>query len=101
MTPSISPYIGFGGAGNFQLSGKARIESGGTAFEDEIDNLENDLFIIFVLGMAIRSNKLVISPEISVNYNLTPDIHDPDNPDQNVEGDNIDFHFSLGFYYSP
>ena len=96
MVPLMSPYFGIGIAGNFQLDGAIRIESGGPAIEDDIDELENDLFFIAALGVEIKLIKLKISPEVSLNYNLTAD--DPDTPDQTEK--NYDIHLSVGLYYS-
>jgi hypothetical protein len=101
MLPLISPYIGAGLAGNFMLSGTIRIESGGSAIEDNLENLENDFFFIFALGIEFKLPKFRISPELSINYNLTADIPDPNNITQPYEGENGDFHFSLGLYYTP
>lgn len=98
-----APYIGAGVAGNFQLSGTVRIESNGSALEDDIasEDLEQDFFFVGVLGAAMSFTKVRVAPEISFNYNLTPDIPDSDNPGQSVEGDNIDLHFSIGIYFTP
>jgi len=97
MVPLMSPYFGIGIAGNFQLDGTMRIESDGLAIEDDIDELENDLFFIAALDAEIKLIKLKISPEVSLNYNLTAD--DPDTPNQTER--NYDIHLSVGFHYSP
>jgi hypothetical protein len=100
--PVVSPYIGLGAAGNFQMSGTVRFESNGTSFEDEIDSedLEQDFFLIGALGTEIKLIKASIVPEVSINYNLTPSLVDEENPNNEVDGTNIDFHFSVGFYLS-
>jgi|GEM_PF-731097 len=97
IVPLISPYIGIGGAGNFQLSGKVKDGHHGSGVEQEIEELEKDLFIIAALGAEIKLIKLKISPEVSLNYNLTAD--DPDTPDQTEK--NFDIHLSVGLYYIP
>lgn len=102
-TPSASPYLGAGIAGNFQLGGTIRIESGGSAWENEIESedLEQDFFFIGALGVSLSAARMKVMPEISFNYNLTPDIPDPHDPGQSVEGDNFDLHFSAGIYFTP
>ncbi|MBA7482877.1 hypothetical protein ES707_18376 [subsurface metagenome] len=97
MVPFMSPYFGIGMAGNFQLNGTIRIESGGPVIGDDIDDLDNDLFFIAALGVEIKLIKFKISPEVSLNYNLTAD--DPDTPEQTEQ--NSDIHLSVGFYYAP
>jgi len=102
LMPLISPYIGLGAAGNFQMGGKIKIESGSATIEFDIENddLEQDFFLIGALGAEVKLIKMSVIPEISVNYNLTPDLVDDQNPNNRVEGSNIDFHFSVGLYMS-
>jgi hypothetical protein len=96
VVPLISPYIGIGGAGNFQLSGKVKDGHHGSGVEQGIEELENDFFIIGALGAEIKLIKLKISPEVSLNYNLTAD--DSRTSDQTEK--NYDIHLSIGLYYS-
>jgi hypothetical protein len=100
--PLVSPYIGIGVAGNFQMGGKVKIEGNGASFEFDIeeDDLEQDFFIIGAIGTQIKLVKMSVVPEISVNYNLTPSLVDENNPNIQIDGTNIDFHFSVGFYMS-
>jgi hypothetical protein len=100
--PVVAPYIGIGAAGNFQMGGKVKIEGEGVSFEWDIDNedLEQDFFLIGAVGTQIKLVKMSVVPEISVNYNLTPSLVDENNPNNKVEGTNVDFHFSVGFYMS-
>ncbi|MEO0184994.1 MAG: outer membrane beta-barrel protein [candidate division WOR-3 bacterium] len=93
MIPVISPYLGIGMAGNFQLSGTAYLGE----IRSTINNLENDLLFTFSLGTDIKLKKMKVSPEFSFNYNLSAD--DPDT--QNRTETNYDFHFSVGFFYTP
>jgi len=96
-TPVVSPYLGIGGAGNFQLNGRWRIESNGFGIDGEIESedLEDDLFLALILGLDIKLIKFNISPEMSFNYNLTAD--DPDTVNNTEK--NYDLHFSIGFFY--
>jgi len=100
--PVVAPYIGIGAAGNFQMNGKVKIEGEGASFEFDIDDedLEQDFFLIGALGTQIKLMKMSVIPEVSVNYNLTPSLVDENNPNNEVEGTNVDFHFSVGFYMS-
>jgi hypothetical protein len=100
--PVVAPYIGIGAAGNFQMGGKIKIESNGTSLEFDLEDeqLENDFFLIGALGTQIKLVKMSVIPEISVNYNLTPSLVDENNPNLEIEGTNVDFHFSVGFYTS-
>ena len=101
--PLVNPYLGIGCGGNFQISGNLRIETNGSAVEYEIesDDRENDLFLIGALGADIKLANILIVPELSLNYNLTADLPNENNPNLSVKGNNIDFHFSIGLYYSP
>jgi hypothetical protein len=69
-TQSISPYLGIGGAVNFQISGKTVDTEWGT--EQPIENLRNDLYFATRLGIEKKFARLRITPEFSFNYNLTP-----------------------------
>lgn len=93
----ISPYIGIGGAYNFQLSGVQKIESNGNVKENNITDLENDFYLSLILGVDIKLIRLRISPQLSLNYNLTVD--NPDTKDQ-IEK-NYDLRISLGLFYIP
>ncbi|MGB9720631.1 MAG: outer membrane beta-barrel protein [bacterium] len=93
MIPVVSPYLGIGLAGNFQLNGTAYIGE----IHSSIDDLENDLLFALSLGTDIKLIKLKISPEFTFNYNLSAD--DPDTPNRTET--NYDFHFSAGIFYTP
>ncbi len=93
MIPVISPYLGIGITGNFQLSGTAYIGE----IRSSVDDLENDLLFTFSFGTDIKLTKIKVSPEFAFNYNLSAD--DPDT--QNRTETNYDFHFSVGLYYTP
>ena len=69
-TQSISPYLGIGGAVNFQISGKEVDTEWGT--EQPIENLRNDLYFTTSFGIEKKFERLRIAPEFSFNYNLTP-----------------------------
>jgi hypothetical protein len=103
MLPVLAPYIGIGLAGNFQMSGTVRVETEGSAIESDIDkeDLENDFFLVGAVGTDIKLVNFKIVPEISINYNLTADLHNENNPNQTYDGENIDLHFAVGFYFSP
>ncbi len=103
MLPVVSPYLGIGCSGNFQIGGNLRIETNGSAVEYEIesDDRENDFFLLGALGADIKLVNMLVTPEISLNYNLTASLPNENNPNLSVEGNNIDFHFSIGLYYSP
>jgi len=95
--PLVIPYLGLGGAGNFQLDGKIRVESGGTGYDTTIKDLANDLMIVAAIGVQINLIKFKLLPEFSFNYNLTSD--DPETT--NYTESNYDINLSLGLYYSP
>jgi hypothetical protein len=97
ISPGAAPYFAFGTAFNIQVDGTASLEGGGTTIKDEIDDLENDIYLIFAMGVDLKQNNLVIAPEFSFNYNTSADDEDT----QNRTESNYDFHFSLGFYYTP
>ena len=98
--PIVAPYIGIGVAGNFQMGGTIKVEGEGASFEFDIDDedLEQDFFLIGALGTQIKLVSVHVVPEISMNYNLTPSLVDENNPNFEIEGTNIDFHFSVGIY---
>lgn len=100
--PVVAPYIGIGVAGNFQMGGKLKVEGNGASFEFDIeeDDLEQDFFLVGAVGTQIKLVKMSVIPEFSVNYNLTPSLVDENNPNNQIDGTNIDFHFSVGFYMS-
>ena len=68
---SISPYLGLGAAVNFQLSGKMIYTDGVNYGEQEIEDLKPDIYLATTLGIAATFGRLQISPEVSLNYNLT------------------------------
>ncbi|MEO0216452.1 MAG: outer membrane beta-barrel protein [candidate division WOR-3 bacterium] len=93
MLPVVNPYFGLGFAENIQLSGEAYIGE----VKTEIDELENDLFLLFSLGADISFIKLKISPDFTFNLNLSAD--DPDT--QNRSEKNYEINFAVGIYYTP
>lgn len=100
--PVISPYLGLGAAGNFQMNGSWRFESGSLSLEGDIndEDLENDFFLIGAIGAQIKLVKVSVIPELSINYNLSSDLVVETDPVVKYEGTNIDIHLSVGFYMS-
>jgi hypothetical protein len=96
LTPSLSPYLGIGGAVNFQLSGKMINTGDGDIGEQKIETLENDVYFVAVCGVEAKVVRLRISPELSFNYNLTPGY--PGFEELSVS--HYDLHFSVGLCYS-
>jgi len=94
--PSLSPYLGIGGAVNFQLSGKMINRDDGNNGEQKIEALENDVYFVAVCGIEAKLARLRISPELSFNYNLTPDY--PGSEELSIS--HYDVHFSVGLCYS-
>ena len=97
ISPNAAPYIGIGSAFNIQLNGTWSLKSEGTTIKDDIDDLENDVYLVFAMGVDLKQDNLVIAPEFSFNYNASADDENTPNRTESI----IDFHFSLGFYYTP
>ncbi len=97
ISPTAAPYFAIGSGFNMQLDGVLSFRRDGTVIKDDIDDLENDVSLVFAMGVDLIQKNLVIAPEFSVNYNLTAD--DGDTPDRRESM--VDFHFSLGLYYTP
>ncbi len=97
ISPGAAPYFSFGSGFNIQLDGTASLTGGGTTFKDEIDDLENDTYLIFAIGIDIAQENLVFAPEFSFNYNISADDANTPNRTESI----YDFHFSFGIYYTP
>lgn len=97
MLPLISPYVGAGLGINVQFNGIQRFESGSIAVETPIEGSSTNAFFILGLGAEIRLLKLRISPEFTANINTQAD--DPVTEDRTET--NIDYHISVGIFYSP
>ncbi len=92
MVPMLTPYLGMGFAGNFQLDGEWHLGE----LSGSVDDLENDLFFSILLGADLKFTKLKISPEFSFNYNRTAD-----DPDTQRAEKNYDFQFCVGLFFAP
>lgn len=91
---STSPYLGVGGAVNFQLSDKEIDTEWGS--EQKIEDLRNDFYFTICIGIEKKLARLRISPEFSFNYNLTP--NHPGSYDIPVSM--YDFHLTIGLCYA-
>jgi hypothetical protein len=92
-TQSTSPYLGIGGAVNFQLSGKKIDTDFGS--EQRIEDLRNDLYLTICIGIKKKFTRLRISPEFSFNYNLTSNYPDF----ENLPVSNYDYCLTIGIGY--
>lgn len=90
---SISPYLGIGGAANFQISGKEVDME--WDYEQPIENLKNDLYFTTSFGIEKKFARLRITPEFSFNYNLTPTHPEPIDVSISI----FDFNLAVGLCY--
>lgn len=93
-TQATSPYLGIGGAVNFQLSGKEIDTEWGS--EQKIEELRNDFYFTVCIGIEKKLTRLRILPEFSFNYNLTPNY--PDFED--LPTSNYDYCITVGLCYA-
>jgi hypothetical protein len=97
MLPLISPYVGAGVGINVQFNGTNRLESGGLVVETPIEGSNTNVFLILGLGAEIKLLKFRIMPEFTANINAQAD----DAATETRTEENVDYHFSVGFYYAP
>jgi len=96
ILPLISPYIGAGIGINVRYNGTYRFEFLGSIVEQQIDGANTNAFLILGLGAQINLLKFRIMPEFTANINAQAD----DEATEATE-ENVDYHFSVGFYYAP
>lgn len=91
-----APYLGLGFALDFQTDGYTVIGSL-NPIDVANDDLQKDFFLSLALGADINQNHFKVTPELTFDYNLTPDIWDTANQSES----NFDFTISVGFYFVP
>jgi hypothetical protein len=96
ILPLISPYIGAGVGINVQYNGTRRFDFFGNIVEQQIEGATTNAFLILGLGAQIKLLKFRIMPEFTANINAQAD----DEATEATE-ENVDYHFSVGFYYAP
>ena len=96
ILPLISPYIGAGVGINVQYNGTERFELLGSIIERQIEGARTNAFLILGLGAQITLLKFRIMPEFTANINAQADEEGTE-----VTEENVDYHFSVGFYYAP
>lgn len=97
MLPLVSPYIGGGIGINVQFDGTSRLENSGGAIETPIEGTQTTPFLILGLGAEIKLIKFRIMPEFTANINAGAD--DAATADRTEA--NIDYHISVGLFYTP
>lgn len=97
MLPLVSPYIGAGIGINVQFDGKQRLENAGGAVETPIEGAATNAFLILGLGVEVKLIKFRITPEFTANINAGAD--DAATADRTEK--NIDYHLSVGLFYTP
>jgi len=93
---TTAPYLGLGFALDYQTDGYTVI---GSLNPIDVANgdLEDDFFLSLALGADINQNHFKVTPELTFDYNLTPDIGDADDHTES----NYDFTISVGLYFVP
>ena len=97
MLPLVSPYIGGGIGINVQFEGTERVENSGGAIETPIEGAQTTAFLILGLGAEIKLIKFRIMPEFTANINAGAD----DAATEDRTETNIDYHLSVGLFYTP
>lgn len=90
---SVAPYLGIGPAVNVQL--RCRAIPYWVVHED-IEELETDFYLIYVLGIEAKLSHFRIRPEIFFNQNMTGNF--PDVPE--YEASIYDFGLTVGISYT-
>lgn len=97
MLPLVAPYIGAGLGINVQFEGTERVENSGGAIETPIEGAATNAYLILGLGAEIKLIKFRIMPEFTANINGSAD--DAATADRTEA--NIDYHLSVGLFYTP
>lgn len=97
MIPLVSPYVGLGLGFNIQIAGTERLETNGLAVETDIEGTTTHAYIILGVGAEIKLIKWSIIPEFTANINGSMD----DAATEDIREGNVDYHISVGFYFTP
>jgi hypothetical protein len=93
---TAAPYFGLGFALDFQTDGYTVIGSS-NPIDVASDDLQNDFFLSFALGSDFNQDHFKVTPEVTFDLNLTPEITETANQSES----NFDFTISIGLYYVP
>lgn len=89
---SVAPYLGIGPAVNVQLRGRAIPD---WVVHEDIEELETDFYLIYVLGIDAKLAQFRIRPEFFFNQNMTANF--PDVPEYTASI--YDFGLAIGVSY--
>jgi hypothetical protein len=98
IIPLVSPYIGLGLAFNMMASGTETLRwpNGDIYSQTQLGGAMSPAYLMLGGGVEVKLLKFRINPEFTVHIQPT-DPEDPTPP----PAQSINYHLSLGFYYSP